>query len=87
MNTVNCYFCEKEVADSEAQNADPYNNDDGGSICSNCLETKEDERAEIYLNKKESIASLIFDFEGDDYERPSELHCHELAEIILNHLE
>lgn len=35
-NTVNCYFCGREVIDREAMSADPYNNNDGGSICWQC---------------------------------------------------
>ena len=41
---------------------------------------------EEYVDKKELIASHIFDFYGKDYSRPHEQHCHEIAEQILNAL-
>lgn len=40
------------------------------------------------LDLKESIAGIIFEDNelSEDYERPNEQHCHELAELILNRL-
>lgn len=50
-NTVNCYFCQREVLDKDSQNADEYNGNDGGSICETCLEAKGDTPATSELYK------------------------------------
>ncbi len=42
---------------------------------------------EAYISYKEMIASIIFDFEGEDYVRPHEEDCHALAEKILEALQ
>ena len=39
---VNCYFCGFLVDERDCTNADNYNNNDGGSICQNCLKELED---------------------------------------------
>ena len=36
-NTVNCYFCGKEIRDRDATSADDYNGSDGGEMCQTCL--------------------------------------------------
>ena len=36
-HSVNCYFCGVLFDEREGQNADDYNNSDGGSICPDCL--------------------------------------------------
>jgi len=41
-HSVNCYFCGKLVDERECQSADNYNNDDGGTICNECLKLKEE---------------------------------------------
>ena len=40
-HSVNCYFCGKLFDEREGQNADDYNDGDGGSICPDCLKSKE----------------------------------------------
>jgi len=37
-HSVNCYFCGKLFDERDGQNADSYNNNNGGSICPECLE-------------------------------------------------
>lgn len=45
----------------------------------------EEEIVEDYLNKKEQIAAIIFDYDyPEEEERPSELSCHNIAEEILS---
>jgi len=39
-HSVNCYFCGKLFDEREGQNADPFNNNDGGDICPDCLKEK-----------------------------------------------
>ena len=46
-NSVNCYFCGEFFRDKECIPADEYNNDDGGSICKECLK-KESKTGEVY---------------------------------------
>ena len=41
---------------------------------------------EAYVQTKESIAAIIFDYEGEDYERPHEEDCHAIAEEIMEFL-
>jgi len=41
---------------------------------------------EEYVEIKERIASIIFDYEGEDYERPHEEDCHAIAEEIMSAL-
>ena len=51
--------------------------------------TNDEEANDItHLNLKESIAGIIFEDNdlSEDYERPNEQHCHELAELILKRL-
>jgi len=36
-HSVNCYFCGNLFDERDGTNADPYNNNDGGSICPDCL--------------------------------------------------
>ena len=36
-HSVNCYFCGNLFDERDGANADPYNNNDGGSICPECL--------------------------------------------------
>ena len=52
----------------------------------NHLSPPEDDR---YIDRKEAIASIIFDYEGwtEEEERPHEETCHTLAEQILEHLD
>jgi hypothetical protein len=45
-HSVNCYFCGKLVDERECQPADRFNNNDGGSICSECLKQKEHDHGE-----------------------------------------
>jgi len=40
-HSVNCYFCGKLFDEREGQDADSFNNNDGGSICPQCLKEKE----------------------------------------------
>lgn len=40
-HSVNCYFCGVSFDEREGQNADNYNDNDGGTICPKCLEAKE----------------------------------------------
>jgi len=37
-HSVNCYFCDALVDERECSPADPYNNNDGGDICPDCLD-------------------------------------------------
>jgi len=39
-HSVNCYFCGILIDERDCENADNYNNNDGGSICQKCLSTK-----------------------------------------------
>jgi hypothetical protein len=39
-HSVNCYFCGKLVDERDCVPADPYNNNDGGDICPECLNKK-----------------------------------------------
>jgi|TARA_R110002020_G_scaffold367847_1_gene579753 hypothetical protein len=39
-HSVNCYFCGILFDEREGLNADDFNNNDGGSICQNCLMKK-----------------------------------------------
>ena len=39
-HSVNCYFCGKLFDEREGQNADPFNGNDGGDICPDCLKEK-----------------------------------------------
>ena len=39
-HSVNRYFCGKLVDERDCINADEYNENDGGSICSECLDLK-----------------------------------------------
>ena len=39
-HSVNCYFCGILVDERGCNNADNYNDNDGGSICQKCLENK-----------------------------------------------
>jgi len=36
-HSVNCYFCGCLFDEREGENADEYNNNDGGSICPTCI--------------------------------------------------
>lgn len=36
-HSVGCYFCGVEFDEREGQDADRFNNNDGGSICPDCL--------------------------------------------------
>ena len=38
-HSVNCYFCGIEFDERDGINADEYNNNDGGTICPECLKT------------------------------------------------
>ena len=38
--SVNCYFCNELSSDSECIPADEYNDNDGGSICPQCVESE-----------------------------------------------
>ena len=40
-HSVNCYFCGWLFDERDGENADKYNNNDGGSICPFCLTFKE----------------------------------------------
>ena len=42
-HSVGCYFCGKLFDEREGINADEFNNNDGGTICKECLEIKEKE--------------------------------------------
>ena len=37
---VNCYFCGVLFDEREGQNADEFNDNDGGTICPSCLKIK-----------------------------------------------
>ena len=39
-HSVNCYFCGVLFDERQGQNADAFNNNDGGSICPDCLKKK-----------------------------------------------
>jgi hypothetical protein len=39
---------------------------------------------EEYVDIKEKIASVIFDFDSEDYVRPDEEDCHAIAEEIMD---
>jgi len=41
-HSVNCYFCGVLFDERNGQNADLYNQNDGGTICPDCLKTKGD---------------------------------------------
>jgi len=36
-HSVNCYYCEELVDERECVPADPYNGNDGGSVCQPCI--------------------------------------------------
>ena len=36
-HSVNCYFCGHLIDEREGQNADNWNNNDGGTICDECM--------------------------------------------------
>jgi len=36
-HSVNCYFCSELVDERDCMPADPYNENDGGDICPDCL--------------------------------------------------
>ena len=58
MKTCSCYFCEALIADRDAMPADPYNDNDGGSICADCLEIREKRRkiiARIVVDLKDLL--------------------------------
>jgi len=42
-HSVNCYFCNELFDEREGQNADEFNNSDGGSICPKCLEKRKND--------------------------------------------
>ena len=46
-HSVNCYFCGFLVDERECANADNYNDNDGGSICQNCLKGKYNEDTKL----------------------------------------
>ena len=37
-HSVNCYFCGELVDERECEDADEYNDHDGGSICPKCIQ-------------------------------------------------
>jgi len=39
-HSVNCYFCGKLFDERDGLPADEYNDDDGGTICPECLAVK-----------------------------------------------
>ena len=39
-HSVGCYFCGVLFDERKGQNADDFNNNDGGSICPKCLEER-----------------------------------------------
>ena len=41
---------------------------------------------EDFVDLKEKISALIFDYDGDGYIYPQEEHCNELAEKILTNI-
>ena len=41
-HSVNCYFCGVLFDERDSCAADEFNNNDGGSICPNCLEAKQE---------------------------------------------
>ena len=45
-NTSTYYFCGWDFDDRETVPADPYNDNDGGSICAGCRTAKEDHKNE-----------------------------------------
>jgi FMN phosphatase YigB (HAD superfamily) len=36
-HSVNCYHCTKEIDEREGYPADPFNNDNGGTLCYDCV--------------------------------------------------
>lgn len=40
-HSVNCYFCGVLFDERDGQNADQYNGNDGGTICTDCIKIHE----------------------------------------------
>ena len=72
-----CPFC-GEVFDPWSWEHDCDSIDMTGK-CTNCL----GHCPVCRLDKKEHIASIIFDFEGENYKRPSKEDCHKIADEIM----
>ena len=43
-HSINCYFCGKLFDEREGYPADEFNNNDGGTICPECLKEKKNDK-------------------------------------------
>jgi hypothetical protein len=43
-HSINCYFCSRLANERKYTPADEWNDNDGGGICPECLEEKQEER-------------------------------------------
>ena len=46
-HSINCYFCHALVDERECMPADPYNDEDGGNVCPDCLANLHKSIAEV----------------------------------------
>ena len=57
-HSVNCYFCGEEYDERDCVCADPYNGNDGGSICPTCLAAYQ---APYTEESRQALAEAIVD--------------------------